>query len=248
MSSGPLYLYGIVRAGAKLPAPGLTGVGGGTVRLLDDGAIGAIVTDLPDLAYEAGREDLVAHSDVLQAVVDSYGVLPMGFGTVFESQAELAETFLRPNEHALLRMLDSTEGLVEFQVRAEYDPDAIARDIASTDRSLQKLQARAKSRGDVESRIELGRRFASVLEQRRYADARGLVDALAPAARDASVGDAPGEYGLLRASFLVARDDVARFDELATRAAASLGGRASLRSVGPLPPYSFVDASALAVG
>lgn len=247
MGTGPLYVYGITRAGAGLPAR-LRGVGDGAIRLLDEGPLGAVVTDLPGLPYDARREDLMAHSDVLQAIVATATVLPMGFGTVFDSATELSSTFLQPNQDALLGMLHAMQGLVEIQVRAEYDADAIARDIASSDRSIQRLQARARSRGDVESRIELGRRFASVLDQKRYADARSLVDRLAAVARDASVGDAAGEYGLLRASFLVSRDDVARFDEVAESAAARLEGRASIRCVGPLPPYSFVDASALAVG
>lgn len=247
MSAGPLYLYGIVRADAG-PPPGVRGVAGEPVRLLEEGPLGAIVTDLPGPAYEAGREDLVAHSDVLQAVISSAGVLPMGFGTMFTSPEQLSEIFLRPNHDALLQMLRDMEALVEIQVRAEYDPDAIARDIASSDRSVQKLQARVRSRGDVESRIELGRQFASVLDRRRYADGRAVLDRLGAVARASSVADTPGEYGLLRASFLVERGDLTRFDEAAEAATASLGGRAVVRCVGPLPPYSFVDASALAVG
>ena len=242
-----LYLYGIVRAGDELP-PGLRGVAGETVQLLKEGLLGAVVSDLPDVAYEARREDLVAHSDVLQAVVASAGVLPMGFGTVFGSPAELSDTFLRPNEDALVRMLDAMDGLVEIQVRAEYDADLVARDIATSDRSVRKLQARVRSRGDVESKIELGRHFAGVLDRRRYADGSALVDRLGAVARASSVGDTPGEYGVLRASFLVARNDLARFDEEAEEAVASLGGHVAIRCVGPLPPYSFVDASALAVG
>lgn len=247
MPDGPLYLYGIVRAEAELPA-NCEGVGGAPVRLLEEGALGAIVGDLPSAAYEARRQDLVAHSDVLQGVVASFEVLPMGFGTVFTSEDELTDTFLRPNHDALDRMLDAVEGVVEIQVRAEYEPDEIARDIATSDRSLQKLQARVRSRDDVQTKIELGRRFATVLDQRRYADGRSIVDRLAPVARDASVGDAPGEYGVVRASFLVARDDVTRFDEAAESSVESFGGRVRIRCVGPLPPYSFVDASALAVG
>lgn len=247
MPDGPLYLYGIVSAGVELPAD-CQGVGRAPVRLLKEGSLGAIVGDLRTAAYEARREDLVAHSDVLQSVVSSSDVLPMGFGTVFTSADELTRTFLQPNHDALSRMLDTVEGMVEIQVRAEYEPDEIARDIATSDRQLQKLQARVRSRDDVQTKIELGRRFATVLDQRRYADGRSIVDRLAPVARDASVGDAPGEYGVVRASFLVARHDVTRFDEAAEASVESLGGRVRIRCVGPLPPYSFVDASALAVG
>jgi hypothetical protein len=259
VSGGPLYLYGIVGGGAPLPPRGLRGVGGGGVRVVTEGALGALVTDLPHRVYEARREDLVAHSDVLQTVVDSMledrrddpsstCVLPMGFGTVFDSATELAGAFLRPNHDALAGMLEDVRGFVEVQVRADYDPDGVARTIAASDRTVQKLQARARSRGDVESRIELGRRFAAVLEERRYADGRTIVDRLAPVAHAASLGEVTGEYGLLRASFLVARDELGRFDEAAAAAAGSLGEQATVRCIGPLPPYSFVDASALAVG
>lgn len=257
MAGERLYLYGIVGAGAPLPPRGLRGVGGDAVRVVSDGlgrrasgtehALGALVSDLPDRVYEARREDLVAHSDVLQAVVESTCVLPMGFGTVFESVGELADAFLRPNHDTLARMLDEMRGFVEVQVRADYDPDAVARAIASSDRAVQKLQARARSRGDVESRIELGRRFAAVLDERRYADGRAIVDRLAPVAQAASLGEVTGEYGLLRASFLVARGELDRFDEAAAAAAGSLDEQATVRCIGPLPPYSFVDASALAV-
>ena len=244
--AAPLYLYGIVESGANIPR-GLRGVGGNAVRLETQHELGVLVTDLPAAAYEARREDLVAHSDVLQAVIESTDVLPMGFGTVFESPDELTNTFLQPNHAALLRMLADMKGLVEVQVRADYEQDAIALEIASSDRSIQKLQARVRSRDDVESKIELGRRFANALEKRRYADASALVDRLAPFARTAYLGEAAGEYGLLRASFLVARDELARFDEAAEAAAAALQGHATVRCIGPLPPYSFVDASALAV-
>lgn len=247
MQGDPLYLYGVVRADARLSLGTYRGVGGGSVHVVEEGALGAVVTKLPAATYEARRADLVAHSDVLQSIVESTDVLPMGFGTVFVSSTELARTFLRPNHDTLAGMLDALHDLVEIQVRAEYEPDATAREIATSDRSIQKLQARVRSRGDVESKIELGRRFASVLEQRRYSDGRTIVDRLAPVARDLSVGDARGEYALLQASFLVPRSDLAAFDAAADAAATSLGGRASVRSIGPLPPYSFVDASALAV-
>lgn len=247
MTEAPLYVYGIVRSDATLRAGAPRGVAGGSVRLLEDGSLAAVVTDLPSSSYEAGRGDLLAHSEVLQHAFASADVLPMAFGTAFVSQGELAETFLRPNHGALVAMLDSVGGMAEVQVRADYEQDAIARDIAESDRSVRKLQARARERGDVETKIELGRRFAAALENKRYADARALVDALSKAARDVSLGEAPGEFGLLRASFLVPRAGLDRFDSAADTALASLGGRATLRCVGPLPPYSFVDASALAV-
>lgn len=241
---GPVYLYGLVRASADGVRPNRSGVSGGGVRVLESGALGALVSDLDSIDYRARRDDLVAHSDVLQEVVDATAVLPIGFGTVFASAAELESAFLQPNHDALVRMLDELDSSVEIQVKGEYDEDAIAREIA-TDRSVRKLQMRARSRGDVESRIELGRRFAGILEDRRRRDGRAIVNLVAPLAREVSVSEPPGEYGLVNASFLVPRGDVDRVGKVLDGVGETVAGRATLRCLGPLPPYSFVDASEL---
>ncbi len=247
MLEGAVYLYGIASAPAAFSPPDVPGVAGARVELLEEGSLTAIVGTLPEPEFHARREDLIAHSDVLQAVVAMADVLPMSFGTVFDSARELSDAFLRPNQDELVRMLERTRGCVEMKVRAEYDHDGIAREIATTDRSLRKLQERVRARGDLESRIELGRRFAAVLDERRYADGRTIVDSIARLASDVSVGDPPGEYGVVSVSFLVGREQLARFDALVADVAAAFAERATLRCVGPLPPYSFVDAGALVV-
>lgn len=247
MTSGPLYLYGLVRAGAVPSLAGYRGVASAGAYVLEHGALGAVVTPVPALPYDARREDLVAHSDVLQGLAEAGDVLPAGFGTVFSSAEELTHAFLERHHDALVHMLDRVHGAVEMQVRVTYVEEEIAREIASSDRKVQKVQARARSRGDIESKIELGRRFAEALERNRYADGRAVVDALATCARDVSVGEPPGEYGVVNASFLVDRHEIARFDAAAEGAAQSFGARASVRCIGPLSPYSFVDAGALTV-
>lgn len=240
----PVYLYGVTRAPADSVRPATRGVSGAPVRLVESGSLAAIVSDLEAIEYRARRDDLMAHSDVLQEVVGTTAVLPIGFGTVFASAAELEGAFLAPNHEALVRMLNELDGSVEIQVKGEYDEDAIAREIAS-DRSVRRLQARSRTRGDVESRIELGRRFAGILDDRRAQDGRAVVDSVAPLARAVAVSEPGGEYGLVNASFLVARDRVERVGEVVDRVREAIGGRAKVRLLGPLPPYSFVDASQL---
>lgn len=245
--SGGLYVYGVVDGRAPLGPISRRGVAEAEVCVLEDGPFGVVVSDVPPGDLVAQRADLLAHSEVLQEVVAATDVLPVRFGTVFTSQRELSTAFLEPNQEPLVRMLERVAGCVEIQVKAEYDQDAVAREIAG-DRTIQKLQARARSRGNVESKIELGRRFAQVLEGMRYADGRRIVDSLASAARDVVTADGTGEYGIVAASFLVARGDVERMDADFEKLRSSLADRMSLRCVGPLPPYSFVDAAALVTG
>lgn len=188
----PVYLYGVTRAPAQFPTPAGKGVAGSRVRALEHGALACIVGDVPDESFRARRADLMAHSEVLQEVFESTDVLPLRFGTVFASVDELVTEFLGPNEDALARMLDRLGGMVEVQLKGEYEPEALAREIVAGDRAIQKLQARARSRGDVETKIELGRRFASALEEKRYADGRGVIDALGSLVEEAVAGEPTG--------------------------------------------------------
>ena len=242
-----VYLYGLVRAPVAIAVPKTPGVDGARVRLLEHGSLAGIVSDLPDAEFRAQRGDLLAHSDVLQEVVETADVLPMRFGTVFLSPDELLTDFVDPNQDDLSRMLDRLGGAIEVQVKGEYEPDLVAEEIFSRDRTIQKLQARARDRGDVDSKIEVGRRFATLLDQSRYADGRAIIDALAPLANDTAVGSAAGEYGVVNASFLVQRDALNRFEDALEESSASLTPRVKLRHIGPLPPYSFVDAETLVV-
>ena len=243
-----VYLYGLLRAPVGSDALSSPGVDGTSVALFEDGGLACIVSDLADGGFRPRRGDVLAHSDVLQEAISGSDVLPMRFGTVFESRDELANRFLRPNERELEQMLDRLQGSVEVQVKGEYEPDAIAGEIVSTDRTIQKLQARSKARGDVDSKIELGRRFAAVLEQTRYGDGRRILDALEPLANEVSIGSPLCEYGVVNASFLVPRSELERFDRGFVQLAEEAGGKMKLRLVGPLPPYSFVDAGSLVVG
>ena len=243
-----VYLYGLLRAPVTCGPLETPGVDGADVGFFEDAALAGIVSELPEGEFKARRGDLVAHSDVLQEVASVADVLPMRFGTVFSSTDELTNAFLRPNQHELTGMLERLRGTIEVQVKGDYEPDAIGRDIVSGDRAIQKLQARAASRGDVDSKIELGRRFAALLDQARYADGRDIVGALEPLSTDVSVAPATGEYGVVNAAFLVPRSDIELFDRAVEELQERLASRVKLRLLGPLPPYSFVDAGSLVVG
>ena len=237
-----IYLYGIVPAPAAAAAPSTPGVNGAAVRLFEAERLAGLVSELPDVTFHAGKGDLMAHSDVLQEMLASSDVLPMRFGTVFDSTEDLVRELFAPNESEITSILGHLRGAVEIQIKAAYEPAALAREILATDRTLQKLQARAKARGDVASNVEVGRRFAGGLEQARAADGRSVTSALAPLARDVATGTPNGEYGAVNVSFLVERDEVDRFQEAVGRLQTSMRPSIELRAVGPLPPYSFVGA------
>ncbi|MDQ3878881.1 MAG: GvpL/GvpF family gas vesicle protein [Actinomycetota bacterium] len=239
-----LYAYGVVRPGVDIPV-GTTGVAGAAVDVAEIDSLGVVVSPIDGGDLHARRDDLLAHSDVLQRITEQTDVLPMSFGCVFADRKELADTFIAPNRDALSRLLDRIGGHVEFQIKGSYVQQAVLVEIAATDAKLKKLQARARSSSSVEAQIEVGRRVATLLDDKRYGDARSIADTLRPLAADLSIADAQGEYGVINASFLVPRGSAVLFIEKAERLQEDLGDRVSLRCLGPLPPYSFVSAEEL---
>lgn len=237
-----IYLYGLVSRGTE--APPARGVGGGAPALLPEGPVAALVSRLPNGDHRATKDDLLAHSDVLQRVVDGGdAVLPIRFGTTFRDEDELRSGLLEPNAAVLADMLDRMRGKVEVQVKATYVEDAVVARAVAGDRRIQRL----KRSSHLDARVELGRRVAENIERQRYSDARLVVDVLGKHAEATSLGDAAGEYGLVNASFLVDRTRLGAFDETFEHLRARTEDLVTFRYVGPLPPYSFVDASALTV-
>src|SRR3982751_3032710 len=88
------YAYGVVRSGS--PAPRLRGVADAAVESVAHGHVSLLFSAVSDVPIRARRRDLIAHSDVLIAALESGPVLPLRFGTVFGDPDEAVARFLEP--------------------------------------------------------------------------------------------------------------------------------------------------------
>src|SRR5207248_1654838 len=75
------------------------------------------------------RRDVLAHSNVLTAAVGAGTVLPLRFGTVFQSADAVMRRFLEPRYAELDRLLDELENLVELRVTGFYRREAVLEEI-----------------------------------------------------------------------------------------------------------------------
>jgi hypothetical protein len=226
------YVYGVTRRGAV--AVDTAGVAGGRVFELAHRDLAAVVGHVPSAHVQAKRRDLLAHAEVLQQVFSGETVLPLRFGTVLAADEAVVDEFLKPRHDSLVRLLGRLDGLVELTLRAQYDEQAVLREIVSENARV----ARLKERG---TDVELGAAVAAALEAKRASEADGFLRALAPLARDTSRGELHSEYELLRAAFLVERSQLPAFDAAVDALARSRAGVVVCKYVGPLPPHSFAD-------
>ncbi|MCF6525390.1 GvpL/GvpF family gas vesicle protein [Streptomyces sp. JJ36] len=240
-----VYVYGIVPA-ARRPPAGLTGVGAPPlpVRTVTAGPLAAVVSGVPE-KLRARRRDLLAHQEVLLALLDRGPVLPMRFGMVCRDSGAL-EDQLAAEEPAHLDALEEVGGRIEMNLKALPVQDSLP-ELVREDPGVRRLREEARRRPGYEANVRLGEAVARGLEQRAARAAAQAVGELSGlAVRTVDGPQVPG--GVRNTSFLVERGSRRRFEETAGRLAQEHGHRAELRLAGPLPCYSFVVARTRAAG
>ena len=235
------YVYGVVRSGS-IGSVGTKGIGGGRVELVPRNGLTALVTFLPPETPRVRPRDLHRHLAVLQDAFAATTILPCSFGTVVRAEdLRGGSTLLDQDEDELRGELDRLDGLVQMNVKAVYDEDALLREIVAADSEIARLRGVTQQLGDAGyyERLRLGELVASAVHARREHDSERLVHALAPYAEEVVVEE-PGGDGSLKTSFLVGRDRLAKFESAVEKLARAEQPQLSFEVVGPLPPSAFV--------
>jgi Gas vesicle synthesis protein GvpL/GvpF len=235
-----VHLYGIVAADVSLPAD-VRGRQAASPRIVRRGPLAAIVSDV-DPETRIGREDLLAHAHVLEAVVEDSTVLPMRFGVVLDSDDEIAEQVLHAGEERLLSLLAEFDDLQQVTVKAVHDEEEVLRTVLAENTDVRAFRDSMRDGGETyQAKLELGRLVAGGIEVIEQADAAYLIDELAPLARHIKIEDSSKRRNVLDAALLVSRADRSRVDAAIAKLGSELPPRLRLRYVGPQPPYAFVD-------
>jgi hypothetical protein len=241
-SEAKVYVYGVLSSSDAARVPG-GGVEGADVRTVEHAGLAALVSTLDGDALAAARE-VRAHWRVLEEASKSGPVLPVRFGTVMESDAAVRERLLEPGAEELLELLAALQGRLQLNVRAEYDEEQLLREVVRSSPPIAALRDRVRAlpeNAGYYERIRMGELVAAeVARHRERDDALSLarLEKLAVASRIEERSSANSAFNL---AFLVDGEAVDRFSEAVGRLRQELGERVSLRYVGPLPPYSFVE-------
>jgi hypothetical protein len=241
----PRYVYGVVRRDGA--APKVEGIAGAPLELIALGEVAALTSVAPGEHLEAGREELITHSRVLEAALEKGTVLPMRFGVVLPDAEALRERLLDEHQDELVGQLAEMDGKVEINLKGVYDEAGILREIVGGDPAIAKLRERIAGKSEAATyyeRIQLGEQVAAQLAQRQEHDSASIVEELRPHAEAVHVGEPIHERMALNASFLVPGPGLAAFDRAVDKIGEREAGRMRLRYTGPLPPHSFVELGA----
>jgi hypothetical protein len=238
-----VYVYGVL-AESERGAVSRTGVAGSSVRTIACAGVAALVSDLSTERIAAARE-VRAHWRVLDEASKAATVLPVRFGTVMTEPA-VRDDLLAPNADELSGLLRSLSGHVQLSVKGDYDQDALLREIIGSSRAIaalrERVRALSKDAGYYDS-IRLGELVAAEVARRREHDQALALDRLQDHAVESRVEELRSAEGAFALAFLVRREQVDDFSQAVGALRAQVGERIRLRYVGPLPPYSFADAT-----
>jgi hypothetical protein len=239
-----LYLYGLVDRSNTLDEEALGhGVAAARVRMVGDGPLVALVSDIAPGQVAQTRRNMLSHTAVLERAMASTTILPMRFGTVVPDITTLVACIAR-NVGPFAAALQSIDGRVELGVKASWRDKVIYTEIIESDPSLFRLRNRLRDRPGNETyyeRVELGRRIEAALTDRRRSEADAIAAELSPLSdREIELRMLDDDMILNRA-FLVPRRHEATFDATMQRLAERLASRVVFRYIGPVPPYNFIQ-------
>ena len=91
--SSAKYVYGVVRTSRASP-PKAIGINDEPIALVKADGVAALTSDVPGEFLEAGREELLTHSRVLEGALEDGTVLPMRFGVVMPGEESVRDELL----------------------------------------------------------------------------------------------------------------------------------------------------------
>jgi len=238
-----IYVYGVVETASEVDRTDLVGLDDARVLLVASGDVAAAV-GVVALERPPGRKrDLVAHSSVLDALAATGPVVPVQFGTVLLSAADVRAELLESREEDLLAMLGDLSGRQQFTVRGRYNEHAVLAEVVAEDPEVAVLRERTRdlpegaAHGD---RVRLGELVAHALEAKREQDAAVVMDAVLPHVVSCAPRDGASVDHMMEVAFLVDEDRRDAFEEALEAVAEAMHERVRLQLLGPMAPYDFV--------
>lgn len=231
-----IYLYCLsdeLQAGATLPA---TGIENEAPRVVEVGAIKAVVTDVQANPVRVTKDNVLAHERVIDCVMAHTTPLPFRFGSVVK--LDELQSYVESNEARLRGLLDRVRGAVEMSVKIIWD-----RKTVGDQRAKNEPDDIAKAWGagpGLSFLLAKQKQIAGERELKIRADeiASWLDEGLGRLVREKAVTVNPADAMVVRAAHLVERERVAQYRERVTSLSRERNDLRFLTS-GAWPPYSF---------
>jgi hypothetical protein len=239
------YLYCIIRC----PEPrefATRGIGeqGAIVHTINYKDLAVVVSSSPVVEYDNSRRNMMAHSAVLDEVMQEHTILPVRFGIVAPDTKAITEQMLQRRYAEFEKLLLKMDGKAELGLKAFWYEDVVYREIVDSNPAISQLRNALVGRAAEETyyeRIKLGELVETAMNKLRVSDVDRITSVLKPLAQETRINDVITERMVLNAAFLVEREREPEFDQAIQQLDAEMGKRLIFKYVGSAPPYNFVN-------
>jgi hypothetical protein len=240
---GHQYIYALVAAGPR-NAIGVPGIGGYPLKLIIEGPVAAVVSDMSANRIRPERRNLGAHQNVLKTLMDLSTIpLPMSFGIVGENPESIRRMLAR-NQAAILDQLRRVAGKVELGLRVKWEVPNIFEYFVDTHDELRSMRDRIVDSGRVathDEKIEMGSLFDRTRNQDRTRFTEEVRRVLSPVCAELKVNKCKDEYEVMNLACLVPAERQNDFSGAVFGAARLFDDRYSFDFSGPWAPHNFVS-------
>ncbi|MGD8400602.1 MAG: GvpL/GvpF family gas vesicle protein, partial [Bacillota bacterium] len=192
------YLYGITTLQiGKVDCDGV-GTPAQKAHLVPIGGVGVILSYLSS-EFEVNIDDAVRHMRVLENVMDRTTVLPIRFGTLTGSMAELKKVILR-NELAIKKELARLKNKYEVGIKGYWRQEKVIAELRQQKGFASLLEEAKQSR---EAGMTLGQRVEAIVNEWRANFAAKYHQELSGIATESLLGEAGSVEMIYNGSFLV---------------------------------------------
>jgi hypothetical protein len=237
-----LYLYGITLASESKPALP-PGIAGGSVEIVREGPLAAVITRLGAEKIRAQRANLAAHHQVLRDLAAHQPVLPVAFGTMADDFQHLRE-ILQRNRSRLVERLRVLEGTLEMTLKVFWETANIFEFFVGSNQELEQMRNRLfrpGKRPTFEEKLELGKTFEMLIEENRRGHTDRVTEALAPYCLEIRSMDCSEERMIMKLACLVKKDRLGEWEKGIEETARLFDNHYSFQYSGPWAPYNFAE-------
>lgn len=241
------YIYAIIEAPEpqEFASPGIGGRGDKVYTMHQNG-LAAVVSSSPVIKYRVFRDNVMAHQQVLEEVMQKFSLLPVRFCTIGENEEDIREKVLKARYEEFKNLLGEMKDKVELGVRAIWsDMEEIFAEIVTENTDIKQVKENVSKEASPSKRragmTKIGEMVQAALEKKKEKEAQELLAALTPLRVDDRVHKVYGDRNILKAAILVKKTKEKEFDEKIDELGKKLGERTKLEYFGPVPPYNFVE-------
>jgi len=239
------YLYAIIACAEprEFKARGI-GEHGDPVHTINYRRLAAVVSNSPNVAYENSRRNLMAHTLVLEEVMEQFSLLPVRFGTIAPDAEAVAARLLASRYGEFTELLEEMRDRIELGLKAFWYEGVAFDEVVRENETIRRMRDALNGRSLEETyyeRIRLGEEVEKALARKRARDEEAILCRIRPLVHKTRTNKVISDRMVVNAAFLVDRQHGPEVDHVVRKLDEEFNDQLMFKYVGPVPPYNFVN-------